>query len=351
MNGRTGAPVLQFFWRDVEYCLLDTGGMTVNQARARFVHEFDELLDRALETECPDVVLTYGSSEQEIVRRARIRARGCRVVLSVHNHAYRSSRSFEEVDVVLTPTRSLTEHYRRLLHRDSIPVPMAVDTADIEAPVRQPVFYTFVNPTELKGVHLFVRLLSACQEKLPDVMFLVVESRGSAVDLARAGSECGVNLARLTNFRIARNTTRPASFFAVTRVLLVPSLIEAGARIAVEAMINGIPVIASDRGGTPETVGTGGFILPAWRSDSGDAPGPIVDRWLKTIELLHRDCQFYAKASKAAYDATDRYRNGTVERERVALFESIATQSHDSGACFSPGTRISAFGGRDGGAT
>ncbi len=32
--------------------------------------------------------------------------------------------------------------------------------------------------------------------------------------------------------------------------------------IAIEAMINGIPVIGSDRGGIPETLGAAGFCLP-----------------------------------------------------------------------------------------
>ena len=32
--------------------------------------------------------------------------------------------------------------------------------------------------------------------------------------------------------------------------------------VAIEAMINGIPVIGSDRGGIPETLGEAGFCLP-----------------------------------------------------------------------------------------
>jgi glycosyltransferase involved in cell wall biosynthesis len=50
--------------------------------------------------------------------------------------------------------------------------------------------------------------------------------------------------------------------YAQTRLLLVPSLWqEAFGRVVVEAMINGIPVIASDRGALPWVVGTGGSVL------------------------------------------------------------------------------------------
>jgi glycosyltransferase involved in cell wall biosynthesis len=321
---RNGCRALRFSRTRVEYQLLDTGNATVDEARVRYAREFDELVDGALASQRPDIVLTYGSSQAEIARRARARVLGSRVVFSVHNYAYRSPNAFSEVDVILTPTLSVTQHYRDLHNVHSTPVRMAIHVPDILAPVRQPAFCTFVNPTTMKGVHLFVRLLQACQEKLPDVMFLVVESRGSAHNLAKAALECGVELAKLTNFRIARNTSNPASVFAVTRVLLVPSLMEAGARIAAEAMINGIPVIGTDRGCIPETVGEGGFILPACDNFDDESSKEIVNKWVEVLTLLHQDHKIYSKVSRAAAQATNVYRDGTVNRERVALFERIS---------------------------
>jgi glycosyltransferase involved in cell wall biosynthesis len=314
---RSGCPVLAFSHNGVDYRLLDTGPATVNEARVRHASDFDQLLHEALAAGRPDIVLTYGSSHAEVARRARARKLGSRVVFSVHNFAYREPHAFSEVDVILTPTRAVSDHYRASHHVNSISLRMAIDPTDVLAPVREPAFYTFVNPTKMKGVHLFVRLLQRSRQQIPDAMFLVVESRGSSQHLSQAAAECGVDLTQLTNFRIVRNTPKPANVFAVTRVLLVPSLMEAGARIAAEAMINGIPVIGSDQGGTPETVAEGGIILPAGEDN--------VDQWADAIATLHHNEPLYRKLAQAAAEATADYRNGTAEKERVALFRATAS--------------------------
>ena len=59
------------------------------------------------------------------------------------------------------------------------------------------------------------------------------------------------------------HTDDPRHFWSVTRVCLMPSLVaETQGLVAVEAMANGIPVIASDRGALPETLGGAGIVLP-----------------------------------------------------------------------------------------
>ena len=45
--------------------------------------------------------------------------------------------------------------------------------------------------------------------------------------------------------------------------VLLPSLWhESGARVIVEAQVNGIPVLASDTGGSAELIGRGGRVFP-----------------------------------------------------------------------------------------
>ena len=51
------------------------------------------------------------------------------------------------------------------------------------------------------------------------------------------------------------NTPDPRKFYAATKLLLMPSLMENAGFVAMEAMTNGIPVLASNRGGLPETIG------------------------------------------------------------------------------------------------
>ena len=80
--------------------------------------------------------------------------------------------------------------------------------------------------------------------------------------------------------------------WARTKLLLAPSLVEEGSgRSASEAQVNGLPVVASNRGALPETVGPGGVIL--------DAHAPIAD-WVEAVARLMRDPSHYAAVADAA---------------------------------------------------
>ena len=53
-----------------------------------------------------------------------------------------------------------------------------------------------------------------------------------------------------------------AAFFASLDLFIMPSLSEAWGLAALEAMANGVPVIASDTGGLPEILGETGWLVP-----------------------------------------------------------------------------------------
>jgi len=58
------------------------------------------------------------------------------------------------------------------------------------------------------------------------------------------------------------NTPDPRDFYRVSRAVPVPSLWrESLGRVPMEALANGIPVVASDRGALPETLGDAGFVI------------------------------------------------------------------------------------------
>jgi glycosyltransferase involved in cell wall biosynthesis len=322
----SGVNWLRFLLRGVDYRLLDSGGLDVNSTRARFAADLDRLVEDRLSEGVPHVVVTYGSSEAEVRRRGRLRAAGARVVFSLHNLEYRSGHAFAEVDRILTPSRHCTDHYRREMGVDSTPLPVPVTLEDVVPPAREPSFFTLINPTEAKGARLFIRLARECAERWPEIAFLAVEARGSGNRLARMIEAAGVARERLPNLFVAGNTPNAASLYAVTRVLLMPSLMEASGRSAVEAQLNGIPVVSSDRGGLPETVGAGGLTLPAVPDPEAVEAQPAVERWLDAIKRLHTDAAFYDATSRAAAENVAAHRNGLVERERVAFFEGVASQ-------------------------
>jgi glycosyltransferase involved in cell wall biosynthesis len=90
------------------------------------------------------------------------------------------------------------------------------------------------------------------------------------------------------------NTPDPRDFYRVSRAVLMPSLWrESLGRVAIEAMANGIPVLASDRGALPETLGNAGFVFTI---PDRCAPASMViptshevAPWVATIERLWDD--------------------------------------------------------------
>ena len=108
-------------------------------------------------------------------------------------------------------------------------------------------------------MYAFVRIADELERRRPDIPLLVVESRGTRDTLAA----CWPDRRIAGNITMMPHTSDPRRFWSRTRIALVPSLWwENQPLVVVEAMINGIPVVASDRGGIPETLGASGFMLP-----------------------------------------------------------------------------------------
>ncbi|MCL2624859.1 MAG: glycosyltransferase family 4 protein, partial [Planctomycetaceae bacterium] len=155
-------------------------------------------------------------------------------------------------------------------------------------------YVTFINPEPGKGVYIFAQIAKQLWERRPEIPLLVVEGRAGADWLARTG----VDFEGVRNLSLMANTPDPRDFYRVTKIMLVPSLfMESFGRVAAEAMINGIPVIASHRGALPEVIGDAGITLdiPAqYTPDTRIAPSPDeVEPWVNAIIHLWDDTPFY----------------------------------------------------------
>jgi glycosyltransferase involved in cell wall biosynthesis len=319
----------RFTRRAVDYELLDTGATPINEARRSFASNLDEMVSREVAAGVPDVLLTFGSSEAEVRRRRAVKEAGARVVFSLHNTAYRHERSFAATDAIVTPSRFLSEFYRQSHGVDSVPLPLPVWPEDVVAPHREPAFFTFVNPSLEKGLLFFLRLVQECARQHIPIPFLVVEARGSAALVARTAQSIGLDLRDVPNLQVVRATPDPARIYAVTKVLLVPSVEqEASGRVVVEAQLNGIPVIASDLGGLPETVGSGGYVLPVGgfpdRPETWEPAPEIVGPWVELMNRLQHDEAFLQGACQAASEAVADHRSGAAALRRVEFFRTLA---------------------------
>lgn len=252
------------------------------------------------------------------------RRRGIAVVFSLRNLEYRRAELFRPVDAVLVPSRSAQAYYRRTLGLVCTAIPGPWDWARIQCPEAQGRYVTFVNPQPEKGVFIFARSARELAHRRPDIPLLVVEGWGGAGWLERAG----LDRRTLTNLYVMRNTPDPRGFYRVNRLMLVPSLWqESFARVAVEALINGIPVLASTRGGMPEVLEHAGFLFAVpeqYTPASRVVPAAEeVAPWVETIIRLWDDAAFYEQGQRRCRAAAETWRP-----ERPApRFEEFFTRS------------------------
>jgi glycosyltransferase involved in cell wall biosynthesis len=183
---------------------------------------------------------------------------------------------------------------------------------------------TFVNPQPEKGLTVFARIARELGRRRPEIPLLVVEGRGTSDAFARLP----VDLSGLSNLNRMANTPDPRDFYRVSRVVLMPSLWrESLGRVAVEAMANGIPVLAGDRGALPETLGDAGFVLTIperYTPTSPEIPTPReVEPWVATIERLWDDPDFEARHRAMAKAEARRWDAGRLVESYEALFRAV----------------------------
>jgi glycosyltransferase involved in cell wall biosynthesis len=161
---------------------------------------------------------------------------------------------------------------------------------------------TMVNPCAVKGIDIFLRLA----ERLPARAFAAVPGWGTT-------SQDRAALARLPNVRLLANAREMEHLLAHTRILLMPSLWHEGFGLTVmEAMLRGIPAVASDAGGLPEAKRGTGYVVPVRaierylpEFDEQAMPRPVlpeneIQPWVEAIEKLLGDRAAYERESAAS---------------------------------------------------
>jgi len=285
---------------------------------------FLDLLEQVFDRFRPQVLLTYGGHPVCLEMMRRARARGIAVVFHLHNFGYNNRRAFDDVKAVIFPSEYSRRFHASRLGMEGTVIPYAIRLDRVVAEDHDPKYVTFVNPQPDKGMTVFARIALELGTRRPDIPLLLVESRGTSDALAGLP----IDLSNLTNLNRMANTPDPRDFYRVSRVVLMPSLWrESLGRVAVEAMANGIPVLASDRGALPETVGDAGFVFtiperctPA----SGEVPtAQEVAPWVAAIERLWDDPEFEARHRNLAESEARRWDIERVGTQYAEFFEAL----------------------------
>jgi glycosyltransferase involved in cell wall biosynthesis len=163
----------------------------------------------------------------------------------------------------------------------------------------------------------------------PDVV-LTYGGHAASLELMAAARKRGIDVVfHLQNLHRMANTPDPRDFYRISRIMLVPSLIENAALVAREALANGIPVLASDRGGLPETLGDAGFVftLPERLLAPGSAVIPTAQEvapWVAAIEKLRDDPEFEAGHRRLALAEVQRWNAEVLVEQYQRFFGSLA---------------------------
>lgn len=299
--GEEGKAIWRLRYRRVRYLL------TVAQAQRRMemTAREEDLLFAALRSTVaefkPDLVMTYGGQILDRYMRDWLARRGLPVVFYLANPSYHLPEHFRDVSRIVTDSRATATLYRERLGVEAVQIGKFVAPATVRGEGEH---VTFINPSQPKGVGLFVAIAREAARRGLGTRFLVIESRGR---LAPFLAKHDLGAEDLPNVIVRPMQTNMNRVWRATRLLLVPSLWhESGPRVAVEALSAGIPVLATDGGGTPEMLNGSGFLFPKPPGDKESwariPPVETAAPWVDRIAALEQDAEALA-AARAAADA------------------------------------------------
>jgi glycosyltransferase involved in cell wall biosynthesis len=175
-------------------------------------------------------------------------------------------------------------------------------------PVRKNV--TFVCPLPSKGVEIAAGLAA----RRPDIPFVFLESWWLS-----PVRQLIVNrrIRSAANITLRPPTHDMRGVYRDTRLLVVPSRRpEAWGRVASEAQVSGIPVLASDHGGLPESVGKGGILVD---------PAAGLDRWERELARIWDDQAEYERLAELAIQHSRRpeFQPAAIAAELVTVLADL----------------------------
>ncbi|HEV3197375.1 MAG TPA: alpha/beta fold hydrolase [Bryobacteraceae bacterium] len=287
----------------------------------------------------PEAILTSTDDPAQLLLEAALRAESARVfylaraTLAVPfgpDCAFPSEVKTERiraVERVVGVSQYVADYFRRYAGIDAVHVPISLlEPGDWpESGSFENEFVTLVNPCAVKGISIFLSLAAA----FPETAFAAVPTWG-------ANQQDRAALDAHPNVRMLEPVDDIDVLLRRTKVLLVPSLwAEARSRIVVEAMLRGVPVMASNVGGIPEAKMGVPYLLPVTpitkyqpRLDEqmvpvAEVPEQDVAPWREALGRLLTERSHYEEISRASREAALEYARGL----SVELFEQLLEEA------------------------
>ncbi|MCI7014722.1 MAG: hypothetical protein MR878_04980 [Campylobacter sp.] len=249
----------------------------------------------------PDVCMGYGMALFGTAVHAECKRRGIPHAYPIcnGNHPY---YNFWDSDLLFTDSAANAQLYAQRDHLNLATTGAFIDKDAYIADSGSHEYITMINPEPRKGGSIFAKLalLAKNDPELKNEKFLVVNSRGnfaSTVSILHDGDDkeaTNYKPEMFDNVRMTQNTTNMKAIYALTKVLLAPSVpkawYEGWGRVASEAVLNRIPVLVAKNGGLEEAMAGAGIALDV-PSTLHDDPARMpsdeeIAPWLEALKQL-----------------------------------------------------------------
>jgi glycosyltransferase involved in cell wall biosynthesis len=248
--------------------------------------DFSEGLSDFIDDFKPDVIWSQLEGARDVLEVAA--AKGIQGLFYVHDAEFDRAELRAIADLgchVVCSSGFLAEKAQRVIGR---PVHVVYPAAELYFGTESDSdgHVTMINPHRVKGLQTFLEIA----KRIPAEKFLLVES-WKLDDAALCALE--EQLARVPNVKFMRRVSDMRVVYGQTKLLLVPSVWEEGfGMVAIEAQSCRIPVIASARGGLPESVGEGGILIRDYLNP---------DAWLEAVGRVLGDAAEYGEWAERAF--------------------------------------------------
>lgn len=277
----------------------------------------------------PDVIMTQLMWSDRVIRVASsYKIPVIYFVRSVGGNLDLSYKSSYRVAAIVSNSEVTQRFIKENWGRDSIVMYPIIDPEQFIVNSHKPQYITLVNPLKVKGGEIFKEIAKS----LPEEKFLAVrgwthlkDQAGKNWDMKKMQEMADafkdtphipeeVDFSGQNNVEVVGPFEDMRSVYGQTKILVVPSLWdEAFGRVVVEAMLNGIPVIASNKGYLSHTVGAGGFIIQKVED---------IASWVDTIRSLNNPAR-YQELKEKAKKAAQRFKPEVEVQKIQELLESM----------------------------
>lgn len=285
-----------------------TDGVRVNLVQSDFIRRLSTIIEEfkphVVMTSCPET-----SCSNDDIHRMMNLFEHYSLPVVIYIHELEPVMSLfqgvcKKLAAIVTNSAFMAQKIKKRWKRDAsviYPVPSSRTFQVSESPGD---FITFFNPLPHKGLDIVEQLV---KKELKSRSFLFVEG------FMDAGSH-GIALVRSGNVVHAKRSPDVATIYTMTRTVIIPSQWEEPfGRVALEAMYNKIPVIASNTGGLSESVGQGGLLVDDFSN---------VQAWTEAIVHLDDDAYRQSMIGRGTKHM-ERFSLEQQHREFMEVFEKV----------------------------